>query len=92
VTLDIKKHETPNPETESGTTTVKCRRLCGGKKGPVDQVFSRDSSRESKEPTSAQKGIFERSCEQESADGGVRSRQVVSELESCLVYFQEQEE
>jgi hypothetical protein len=35
-TLDIKREETPNPETESGTTTVKCRRPCGGKKGPVD--------------------------------------------------------
>jgi hypothetical protein len=35
-TLDIKKDETLNPETESGRTTVKYRRLCGGKKGPVD--------------------------------------------------------
>jgi hypothetical protein len=29
VTLDIKKHEMPNPKTKSGTTTVRCRRPCG---------------------------------------------------------------
>jgi hypothetical protein len=40
VTLDIINRKTPNPDSNSGITTVKYLRPCERKKGPVDRVFT----------------------------------------------------